>query len=255
VEWEALYVAGRAAWPTVSLDPRLLEAHLARHAHEVPTDHAADYYLACACTHGNAEATRIVGEMIGADLVRAVARIDARPEFVDDALQTLRAKLLTGDSPKIATYGGKATLRKWLGTAAVRTALNMRRGKDNERREGLTSTLGEDIARGPELAFIRDQYAAAFERALRAAIVELSDRERTLLRMNVVEQLGVDRLSRVYGCGRSTVARWLAAARERVLESVRSELAKELGATPSEIESLAAALRSGLDVSMARLLA
>lgn len=253
----SLLAAGREAWPTIDLTPEVVAAHLDAHAKRgnvVMPEHATDFYLACACASGNEAAARVLDEIVRTGLVKAVARIDARPAFVDDALQALRVKLLMGDSPKIGTYSGKSALRKWLGTAAVRTALNLQRGKENEKREGLTSTIGQDVARGPELAYVRERYRDAFEGALRAALGQLSERERVLLRMNVVERMGVDRLARVYGCGRSTVARWLATARDNVLVIVRAQLRDQLGVTPSEVESLAAALRSDLDVSMARLL-
>lgn len=249
--------AGRAAWPTVALAEATLAAHLRAHEQRgsaVDPEHAADFYLTCACAHRDPAATRALDDIIRRDLVRAVARVDARPAFVDDALQALRVKLLTGEPPKIATYGGKSPLRRWLGTAAVRTALNLRRGKENDVHDAITSALGAGVARGPELSLLRERHREDFERALRVALEQLTDRERTLVRMNVVERMGVDRLSRVYACGRSTVARWLSAARAKLLDSIREQLRRELALTDSEIESLAGALRSDLDVSIARLL-
>jgi RNA polymerase sigma-70 factor (ECF subfamily) len=249
--------AGRTAWPNVVLErdtvARYLEAANAD-GDGVPPEHAADFFLACACAVGVPEATRALDGLLRREVARSIARIDARPEFVEDALQSLQIKLLTGDEPKIATYGGKAPLGKWLATAGARTALNLRRGKDNEPREAITSAFGENVACTPELAYLRDRYREAFEEALCAAVGELTERERVLLRMNLVEHLGVDRLSRVYGCGRSTVARWLAAARAKLLDSVRARLREQLKITDSEIDSIAAAVASHLDVSVARLL-
>ena len=136
----------------------------------------------------------------------------------------------------------------------MRTALDLRRGKENGAKDALTSAIGERIAKGPELVYMREKYREAFADALRVALGELSERERALVRMNVVERMGIDRLARVYGCGRSTVARWLTTAREKMLDSIRTQLRRDLGITESEVQSLAGALRSDLDVSIARLL-
>ena len=249
--------AGRAAWPAIALDADAFAAHLEAHTQRgnaIPLEHAGDFYLTCACALGVPEATRALDDIVKRGLVRAVARVDARAAFVDDALQALRVKLLTGDRPKIATYSGKSSLRRWLGTAAMRTALNMRRDRERDDHDALTSAVGAHVARGPELSYVRENYREYFAAALRIALAELTERERALVRLNVVERLGVDRLSRVYGCGRSTVARWLATAREKLLASIRVQLKEKLGVTDSEIESLAGALRSDLDVSIARLL-
>jgi RNA polymerase sigma-70 factor (ECF subfamily) len=254
---EEVLAAGRAAWPTVRMDAEALARRLEAHEQQgsaVAREHAADFYLSCACALGVAEATRALDAILRNEVAPAVARINSRADFVDDALQALRVKLLTGDDPKIATYSGRSTLRRWLATAATRTALNLRRGKDNEAHEAVTSAIGARVTRGPELAYVRERYRDAFEEALRSALTELTDRERALLRMNLVEQLGVDRLARLYGCGRSTVFRWITAARGKLLDSIRAQLHAKLGATDSELESLAAVVRSDLDVSIARLL-
>ena len=249
--------AARAAWPAITLPPDVFAAHLEaqeQNGDAIPLEHAADFYLTCACVRGVPQALRALDDILKRDLVRAVARVDARPAFVDDVLQALRVKLLTGDPPKIGTYSGKSPLRRWLATAALRTALDMRRGKENGTKDALTSAIGEKVARGPELVYMREQYREAFASALRVALAGLSERERALMRMNIVERMGIDRLARVYGCGRSTVARWLATAREKLLASIREQLRRELGVTDTEVESIAGALRSDLDVSIARLL-
>lgn len=254
---DAVLAAGRAAWTSIELDRETLARQLKAHeerGNAVPLEYAADYYLACACVQRLPAATRALDELLTRDVRSAVARIDARPAFVDDALQVLREKLLTGDAPKIGECAGRSTLRRWLGTAATRTALNLRRGKDNESRQELASAIGDAASQGADIAYARERYRDAFSRALRSAVEELSERERALFRMNLVEGMGVDRLSRVYGCGRSTVARWLSAARDKLLTTMRAHLAQELGLTASEIESLAATVRADLDVSLSRIL-
>jgi RNA polymerase sigma-70 factor (ECF subfamily) len=253
----ALFAAGSAAWPSIAVDSVAFAARAeaqSRAGASVPLEHAADFYLACACAEGSAAAIRALDGILRSETVRSISRIDSSSAFVDEALQTVRVKLIAGDAPKIAEYVGRSPLRRWLVTVAVRTALNLRRGKENEPRETLESTIGVAVAGGPELALAREKYRAAFEEGLRVSIATLTDHERTLLRMNLVEQIGIDRLARIYGCGRSTAARRLSAARDKLLDGIRTHLRSTLGLTAAEVESLAAVVRSELDVSIARLL-
>jgi RNA polymerase sigma-70 factor (ECF subfamily) len=53
---------------------------------------------------------------------------------------------------------------------------------------------------------------------------------------------------------RATVARWIAAARERLLDRTIALVQGRLKISAAELESLLAGLRSGLDVSLGALL-
>jgi RNA polymerase sigma-70 factor (ECF subfamily) len=247
---------GAAAFPGVTVDRATLDAHLDKleGAGPVGDDHAAEIYLACACAQGNAAATRALDEILRRDTARMVGRVDAQQAFVDEVLQLLRVKLLAESPPKILDYAGRSSLQRWLGTAAVRTALNLKRGREDASDDSLESKLGADVGRGPELALAAEKYRGTFEEGLRLAVAQLTDRERALLRMNIVEQMGIDKLSRVYGVGRSTVARWLQAAREKLLDALRGHVRAKHGLTETEAASLAVVVRGDLDVSIARLL-
>ena len=254
---DAAFAAGQIAWPTVRLDPQAFAAHVASHdpnGADTPLEHAADLYLACACVHGIPEAVRAFDEILTSGVARAIARIETNAAFVDDVTQTLREKLLLGAPPKIAEFGGRAMLRNWLATAAVRTALNMRRRKDDVARASLASSLGPRVVHGPEVEYLRARYRDVFEAGLGATLATLTERERTLLRMNLVERVTLERLATVYGAGRSTVARWVVAAKDKLLAGTRAHLVKTLGLSSSEYESLAAQLRSDVDVSLFRML-
>ena len=250
------FAAGRAAWPSVPLDPKAFADHVASHATDgaAALEHAPDLYLACACALGVPEAVRAFDVVLKSGVARAIARIDRDSAFVDDVTQTLREKLLIGAPPKIAEYGGRAMLRNWLATAAVRTALNMRRRKGDVARATLASSLGERVIHGPDIDYVRARYRDVFEAALAATLATLTERERTLLRMNLVERVTLERLAAVYGAGRSSVARWIVAARDKLLTGTRAHLERQLGLSSSEFESLAAELRSDVDVSLFRML-
>jgi RNA polymerase sigma-70 factor (ECF subfamily) len=260
----AFHEAGRAAWPTIEVDPsalcRWLAARAAPPAATLPDPAlAGDAYLACACAEDAPGALcafdRAFGPMIG----RVLARVDASPSFVEDAAQAVLEKLFAappGAQAKIAEYAGRAPLRVWLRAVTVRTALNLRRGRapaphdavdaDDER---LLAGAGVD----PEIRLAKARFKAELEDAVRAAVARLSSRERTLLRLHLVDGLSIDVLGAHHRVGRSTAARWLAAAREALREHTRAELAARLG--PVDLASVAAFVRSQLELSARGLLA
>jgi RNA polymerase sigma-70 factor (ECF subfamily) len=248
--------AGRAAWPHIEVAEAAFDEHLRGHARDgelPPLERAADLYLACACAHGVPEAARALDRLLADVVARAAARFDRSPDFADDVAQALREKLLLARPPKIAGYAGRASLSSWLTTAAVRTALNARRGKASAAHAPVRDS-DVALARTPELDFLRKRHRREFEDAVRQALKLLSPRDRTLLRMNVGEGVSIDKLAALHGVGRSTAARWLAAARDRVDTETRARLRARLQLTHSEYESLAAALRSEIAVSIVRLL-
>lgn len=170
----------------------------------------------------------------------------------------IREKLFVaapGVPTKIAEYAGRAPLRAWLRTVAVRAALNLRRGARAAESEAVT-TSDERMLGGagvdPEVRLAKARSKAVFEQALRAAVARLSAKERTLLRLHLVNGLSIDVLGAHYRVGRSTAARWLAAAREALREHTRAELMARLG--PADLTSILAFVRSQLDLSAQGLL-
>ena len=170
--------------------------------------------------------------------------------------QTLREKLLVDRPPKIASYGGRAALRTWLGVTAQRETQKMRRRKaDNPKARAELSALKDaPLEGGAERAFLRARYQQHFADALRAALTSLPLRDRALLHSHLVDRVGVEKLGETYGIGKSTAARWLIAARERLVAETRARVQAHLRLTASEYESVAGLLRSDIEVSVARLL-
>jgi RNA polymerase sigma-70 factor (ECF subfamily) len=75
-----------------------------------------------------------------------------------------------------------------------------------------------------------------------------------LLRLNLVDRMSVDKLGAAYRVSRSTAARWLANARRQLLEQACAELCAKLGVVSAELDSIAADIRSQIEVSVLRLL-
>jgi RNA polymerase sigma-70 factor (ECF subfamily) len=72
--------------------------------------------------------------------------------------------------------------------------------------------------------------------------------------MHFLDGLNIDRIGIVFGVHRATVARWLATARELVLERTMTLLGDRLQLDAAEFASLLRMVRTTLDVSLHSLL-
>ncbi len=257
---DELHRLGQAAWPNLTIAADMFAAHIGKVARdgELPApEYASDVFLACACALEVRGAAEAFDASFAADLGRTIARIDSDQAFVADALQTLRERLLLrrdSEMPRIGEYMGRSSLRTWLTTTASRTALNLRRNKDEQSHDQVRSdALVEAIP--PELMMLRARYKPELEAAIREAVLGLEQRERALLRLNIADSLSIDALAKMYGVGRSTAARWLAAARDSLAERTRACFCARAKISLDEYDSIADALRSDLEVSLAQQLA
>jgi RNA polymerase sigma-70 factor (ECF subfamily) len=253
---DELYDAGRARFPDLPLARDAFAHHVARLPSDArpSLDHAPDLYLACACALGVAGAIEAFERTYANDLARTVARVNPDGAFVADAVQAVRERLLLARAdapPRIGEYAGRAALRAWLASAATRVAFDLRRAKSDRPHDELKSDVKLDVpATEPELAMLRARYKSDFEEALRLALRALPSRERAILRLHLAERTSIDGLATMYNVGRSTAARWLASAREHLLEKTREQFCDRVGLPSEEFDSVAAALRSDLDVSI-----
>jgi RNA polymerase sigma-70 factor (ECF subfamily) len=106
----------------------------------------------------------------------------------------------------------------------------------------------------PDLAYMQELYRGHFEEATRQALRALTPRERTVLRLHLAERRTLHQLGAIYDVSHATAARWLAAAREKLVDGVRRTLMERLSLSPSEFESVAALVRSQIDVRVVDLL-
>jgi RNA polymerase sigma-70 factor (ECF subfamily) len=257
----ALWETGRSAFPDASLAPEVFMRQLARHIGEEPLQtflaglRAADFYLACACSAGDAKALKLFEERYLSLVGAFLHRMRSQPAFIDDVRQALSEKLFVGSSPKITEYSGRGELSNWLRVVSIRTALNLQRRRtelltDGERQgTDLSSRQGD-----PELSYIKERYRGIFQAALEASLVALSQEQRNLLRLHFLQSVTLDALAELFRVHRATIARRIAQAREQILEQVRSQVEAQLGVDSAELASLMGLLRSRLDVSVTRLL-
>jgi RNA polymerase sigma-70 factor (ECF subfamily) len=254
--------AGSERWPLVRLSFGDFAAHIAglQAETDAPSDadlalHASDLYLVTACVGRDANALAALERDFLSDVPRAVARVDPGPAFGVEVAQVLRERLLCPPLERLRHFTGIGSLASWLRVAAKRLAVDLKRreGSSRRRAEQLSVALA-NADRDPEWQLIRRRYRAPLETALRAALDGLAARDRVILRLYLLRGDNIDAIGRIYGVHRATIARWIVSAQRRILEAVTGCLEQELGFSPEECRSLARDLKSGLELTLERML-
>jgi len=256
-ELVAAFELARQAWPLVEVDFDSYRNHLeALGWTESLPPHPSELYLCCASARADENACQLLDRSFLASLRGAVARIDSSDDFVAEALQVLRTRLLSGEAPRIGTYTGRGPLTAWLRVAATRVALDQQRTR--RRRRERPESLGEqheETQGAPEDFVFKQAYARIFEAALQRALASMSAQERNVLRLHFVRGLNIEAIGRIYGVHRATVARWIARHRTQLLADVTSQIKEQLGhLRDSEIDSLVRLVRDDVDFSLSELL-
>jgi RNA polymerase sigma-70 factor len=237
---DEIWRRGRAAWPNLFVDKQIIRPSLP----DTPTaQHAEDRYLVIGCASGDPIALQILEDTVLAPAARTIRRYDANQAFVDEVLQRVRIHLLVADPgqrQRILGYDGRAALRAWVGTCAVRMALYLMRGTRNLRESPLDwPDVIADLPTGhAELDEVRAKFAAAFREAWRESCAELAARHRAILRMSFVEGASIQHIAATYAVNRVTVWRWLEDAKTTVLDATRRRLRARLSAGDPSAASL-----------------
>jgi len=257
-----LLAEGREAWPGITCDEQEFRRRIGQMASAgADTRYATDLYLACACAAGDDVALLRFEQEVLSGIDVALRKIDPSPAFADEVRQLLRNRLLVADiehgqPARIASYAGRGPLITWVRVAAVRAALTL---IEKQRRE-VPATLSRIDALAPAdvdpgIAYLKRRYAAEFEAAFRDACKGLSPRARTVLRLNFGDGLNIEQIGSVYGVHRATVARWIARAREQLLDRTRAALERRLKLSPEEFDSMVKLVRSQIDISISQFFA
>lgn len=244
------YEAARAAWPTFEVAFTAFAARLAT-GNAV---YASDLYLACACSDGDPAALVELDRIFAHNVPAAIARIDRSHDFTSEVQQILRERLLVGDDAKIREYRGGGPLASWIRTAAVRTALNLRRRTQQEHKRGSVLEALEPILDDPDVVLLRERYMPEIDAALRAAIAALDAKERLLLHFYYVDGLTLAKIAALERVGTSTVFRRITAATQSVLASVKHALSAKLQLSVASLDSLLRHVRDDIDLSLSQVL-
>jgi RNA polymerase sigma-70 factor (ECF subfamily) len=253
----AAVASGRAAWPGVALAAEGFVRWLAERAVDGDLDslRTDELYLACACSYGDVKAIEAFERRFLTGLERELRRFADSSEFVNEVLQQLRERLLTGPNARIRQFKGNGSLEGWVRTAAVRLATNSLRDSQVDRRALRGVARQVPTPDDPELEHIKLRYGAAVETALGRALETLAAERRYLLRLHYVDGLALDKIGALHRANKSTISRWLAASRQELLKETKRILASELGLAVDALDSLIGVVASRLDLSLSRLMA
>jgi RNA polymerase sigma-70 factor (ECF subfamily) len=269
--WQ-LVAEGRAAWPALTVAARDVVAFVARHVTAELVDGAAvqlldglrpaDLYLACACAHNDATAIAAFDRDYMREVDIALARMRIGPPRLADVKQLVRQRLFVGggtsgaptSAGKIAEYGGRGDLRRWVRSVAVRTCLNdLRKGKrevlvDDDQLIAQHAIAADD----PEVEYMKRTYAGEFHAAFAEALRGLDARDQTLLRYHHVDGSNIDEIGAIYRVHRVTAFRWLEKAKEHLVKSTLELLRARLRLPANELDSVLRMIRSQIHLSLIR---
>lgn len=250
---------GRSAWPELDVDAGALAAWLsaAEIAGEDLAARADEIVLAFACARGDARAHRLFEERYLSEVARYVARFRLPPHLLDEVRQRVRLKQLLGDSPGVGRYRGRGPLGAWVRATAVRVAFDVaaQAGQPAADWEAELSDVWKAFDDGPEAQAIKEGYRDRLSAALQESLRALEPRDKTLLRLHVVDHLGIDVIARIYRVHRATVARWLVAIRGRVFDDLRARASLRWGVSTNDLRSLVRILGEEIHLSAQRILA
>jgi RNA polymerase sigma-70 factor (ECF subfamily) len=259
---------GRAAWPNFAVEAKELVEFVARQVTAELADAAldglrpADLYLACACARQLPAAIAAFDRDYMREVDIALARMRINAPRVSDVKQLVRQRLFVGggtagvptSAGKIAEYGGRGDLRRWVRSVAVRTCLNdLRKGKrevlvDDEQLIAQHAIASDD----PEVEYMKRTYAGEFKAAFAEALGKLGAREQTLLRYHHVDGLNIDEIGAIYRVHRVTAFRWLEKAKELLVRSTLETLRTKLKLDANELDSVLRMIRSQIHLSLIR---
>jgi RNA polymerase sigma-70 factor (ECF subfamily) len=264
----ALVAEGRAAWPDLPLDAKILVRFVAHHLTADMADAAldglrpADLYLACACAQGMTAAINAFDRDYMREVDIALARMRIAAPRVADVKQLVRQRLFVGggtsgaptSAGKIAEYGGRGDLRRWVRSVAVRTCLNdLRKGKreilvDDDHLIAQHAISQDD----PEVEYMKKTYSNEFKAAFTEALTQLGPREQTLLRYHHVDGLNIDEIGAIYRVHRVTAFRWIEKAKEILVKTTLDTLRTRLKLPADELDSVLRMIRSQIHLSLIR---
>jgi RNA polymerase sigma-70 factor (ECF subfamily) len=250
----AIILAGKQAWPGVRVGDEKLVRHLAQRAGAVALAelHAGDLYLAVACLEGDRTALAAFDKEFLGRVPSVVRRIAKSDSAVDEVAQQVRVLILAGEPARLGQYSGRGPLHGWVRAVALNAALMAQRPKKENVHPGHDLSDRAELVEGaldPETDLARQRHRPQFQAALDGALATLTARERNLLRAYFVDDMSIDQLGVRFRVHRATAARWLQAARERLLAETRRRVGELVALTPSEFASLAALLKSQLTLS------
>jgi RNA polymerase sigma-70 factor, ECF subfamily len=258
---QAVEVASEA-WPGLGVDRVAWMRTLAKLA-PAPLDPQrplgalmiADHYLAFACATGDTAAVAACNAILVREAGFAADGTRMHASIRDEATQIVRELLLApraGREPAIRDYAGRGPLRAWFRVAVSREMIRLAKAQNRSAPLEEHLIAAPTFANDPVLEELKARYRTELANAFRAALEELTARERTLLRYQLVDGLTIDEIGAIFRVHRATAARWIAKIRDDLVDRTRATMASVLGVDTQEAASIVRLVQSQLDVSVIR---
>jgi RNA polymerase sigma-70 factor (ECF subfamily) len=259
-ELAQLWARASEPWPEIGLSVEQFFAFAARRveASSLPSLQSArvdDIFLLAGYAGGDRAAAQLFESRYMTRVEIALRRIRATPDMIADVKQALRQRVLLDRTidPDRKHYAGVGDLAAWLCVSAVREVGHMR--DKHGREESLEGHALDNLPsqdENQELAYLKKLYRHEFKEAFAEALDALDVRDRNVLRYQILKGLNIEKIGLIYGVHRATVARWIAAAREKLLIGTREGLLRRVRAEDVDLESIFRLIDSELDVSLRR---
>jgi RNA polymerase sigma-70 factor (ECF subfamily) len=244
-----LYAQGRAAWPKLDVSQPAFDAALAERG---DITHGDELYLAIACAAGETAAIQAFEARYFTCIAPVTRRLALGDDDAREVEQTLRQRLFVAHdgAPKILAYAGRGQLAGLVQIAATRVALNLVRG----RRRIVDEPIAEVPTAANDTIYAKAEYREHVRQAIEGAAAALDARDRTVLRMHLVDRASIDDIATVYRVHRATAARWVTAAREALVATTRDRFLEAAQLAPDDSDGLASFVESQLTLSLDRIL-
>jgi RNA polymerase sigma-70 factor, ECF subfamily len=209
-----------------------------------PKLNQSDLQLVARAVRGEREALAEVDRRLLAASRAVLARWDRPPIEIEELTQRLRERLLVkvgSKAPRLSDYSGKGTLGKWMQAIAASMTVDAHRASataEASKAEEEDAVLVAAAGAGADVELGDAGTKRAFTQAFKAALTQISARDRTVMRLRYVEQSSLDAIGTLYKVHRTTVMRWLEDAHREVLAKTRQQLKHELGLKVRELDSL-----------------
>ncbi len=217
-----------------------------------------DIYLVTAVLAGHRNAVHAFEKLVRDETTRAVHRLGKNAPSAEDVVQDLLFKLLVRQNDqtvaKLSAFGGHGALHAWIRVAAVRAAISLTRKKQENLVDDDALAAVADDTDDQALAFLKSSYREQFKKAFEATLAEMPRRARTLLRLQIIDQLTLEEVGAFYQVSRATAARWLADARVSLVKGTQKRLVASLEISTTELSELMKLVASSLYSTLPRLL-
>jgi len=243
------YERGVAQWPEVRLEASLFFKRLERSMHgigEAPEEiqglRVEDLYLVTALETGDNRAWEVFHREFKPHVLQALARLvqnsREREEVAHEVLTGLYLPREGAGGIPLNTYSGKGGLKGWVQITAIRRVYRSTRDRSRAGRVQALEAPPVSPRPDPQARVGNQEILDALQTALPGALGDLTEGERTLLRLRFQRGFQLRELGTWYGQDKSTLSKRLKALSEKLRQAILKRLESMRRFDCSDIEGV-----------------